>query len=145
MKKNNVIIKNKNIYKYIIDYEIDAGIVLLGWEVKSLRYKKVDINNSNIIIKNNEIYLIDSKFNLNLYKEKKIDYSTNRIKKLLLNKKEIYKLYSKLKNKIIYIFPIYIFWNNNYAKLKIGIGKKNNNYKKKNKLNNKKNILNYLY
>ncbi len=137
MKKN--IIKNKTIHlKYKIKKKFQAGIILKGWEIKSIKKKNININNSYIEInKNKEAYLIGAKISLinknitnkNNHKERKI--------KILLKKKEIIYLYNKKNIKGYTIIPISIIIKNPWYKIIIGLSKGKKKYDKRKYLINK--------
>ncbi|BBA85197.1 ssrA-binding protein [endosymbiont of Sipalinus gigas] len=141
MIKNNTIFNllenNKILFNYDIKSKIESGIVLQGWEVKSFFYKKVDISNCYIKIKNNEAFLINSIFNP-ISNISNIDSCiTNRNRKLLLNKDEIYKLYIKSKIKGFAIVVLSIYFKNSFIKLNIGIAKGINKYDKRENIKNR--------
>lgn len=116
-----LILKNHSIENYYIIKNYIAGIVLEGWEVKSLKNKKASIKNSFIFNIKNELFL------KKLFIEKvniKTNLNSVRDKKLLLKRVEIYELISKLGN--FKIIPDYIFLKNNIIKIKISIALKKN-------------------
>jgi len=117
-------IKNRSIYhEYFIDAKYDAGMVLLGTEVKSIRTGKVSFNDSYCLLHNGEIWLKSlhiaeySHGNLN-------NHDPVRDRKLLLQKKEIKKIQGKLKEKGYTLVPLRIYFNeSNLAKIEIGLAK----------------------
>nr|WP_281352655.1 SsrA-binding protein SmpB [Enterobacteriaceae endosymbiont of Donacia clavipes] len=132
-----MILNKKIYYNYFIQKEMNAGIILKGWEIKSLRLNRVSINNSFVSIISNKVYL----FNLNINPLKTIcshlQYDCNRKKQLLLKKKEIelLKNYNKLKN--FTIITIGLFWKKSWCKIKIAIAKGKKKYDKRILLKNK--------
>ena len=89
------ILNRKARYDYEIEDTYEAGIVLTGTEIKSIREGKVNIKDSYAIIRNNEIYLLNT--HISTYKEGNIfNHEEDRTRKLLLHKKEILKLRDKL-------------------------------------------------
>ena len=85
------ILNRKARYDYEIEDTYEAGIVLTGTEIKSIREGKVNIKDSYAIIRNNEIYLLNT--HISTYKEGNIfNHEEDRTRKLLLHKKEILKL-----------------------------------------------------
>jgi SsrA-binding protein len=117
-------IKNRSAYfEYFIDIKYDAGIVLLGTEVKSLREGKASFNDSYCIIHKGEAWI--KNFHIAEYSHGTINnHEPLRERKLLLNKKEIKKIESKLKEKGYTLIPLRIFFNEkNLAKVEIGLGK----------------------
>ena len=124
-------IKNKKAYfNYFIEDEIEAGIVLVGTEIKSVRKGSIDISDAYIRIKNNEAYII------NMFIEKYdsgsiFNHEPSRERKLLLHKKEIKKLFEKVKKDGLTIIPLKIYIKNGKAKLLIGLARGKKLYDKR--------------
>lgn len=119
-----MITKNrKAYYEYQIIEEFDAGIVLLGNEVKSIRKGDVTIGDSFAYMKNGEIWIKNVKVAPYKQAHKLDKHDENREKKLLLNKKELVKIDRMLGDKGTTIVPLAIFVNNNRIKVKIGVCK----------------------
>ena len=117
------ILNRKARYDYEIEDTYEAGIVLTGTEIKSIREGKVNIKDSYAIIRNNEIYLLNT--HISTYKEGNIfNHEEDRTRKLLLHKKEILKLRDKLEVEGYTLVPLKIYFVKNKAK-----GKKNYNKK----------------
>ena len=118
------IIKNiKALFDFKIEDQIEAGISLKGWEVKSLRDNRGNIKESYAILKNNEVFLIGAHFsplrNANITDESE----ATRTRKLLLNKKEIAKLNGYISQKGYTLIPISMYWKNGKVKVKLGLAK----------------------
>ena len=123
-QNTNINIQNKKArFNYSIEEEIEAGIVLVGSEIKSLREGKANIIDAHADEKNGEIML----HNLYIAEYKganKFNHEPKRIRKLLLHKKEIKKLVGKLKEKGMTLVPLSIYINSrNKAKVKLGLAK----------------------
>ena len=124
-------IRNKKAYfNYFVIKEIEAGIVLQGTEIKSIRKGSVDLKDSYIRIKNNEIYLI------NCYIEKynegnTFNHEQTRERKLLLHKKEIKKLYEEVMQEGYSLVPLRIYLKDGIAKVLIGLVKGKKLYDKR--------------
>ena len=117
-------------YDYVIEDTYEAGIVLTGTEIKSVRDGKVNIKDSYAIIKNNEIYLLNT--NISIYKEGNIfNHEENRTRKLLLHKKEIMKLKNKVELSGYTLVPLKIYFVRGKCKVEIGLCKGKKNYDKK--------------
>ncbi len=128
------IIKNKKIfYDYFIIATYNAGIVLYGSEIKSIRNYNVTINDAYCYIINNTIY-VRNIFIAQYQKTSLIDYhDVTRDRILLLKRREISSIKSKISNLKLTIVPLMLFINNNnYAKLQIGIVKGKKLYDKRN-------------
>ena len=124
------ILNRKARYDYEIEDTYEAGIVLTGTEIKSIREGKVNIKDSYAIIRNNEIYLLNT--HISTYKEGNIfNHEGDRTRKLLLHKKEILKLRDKLEVEGYTLVPLKIYFVKNKAKVLIGVAKGKKNYNKK--------------
>ncbi|MCV2500040.1 MAG: SsrA-binding protein SmpB [Candidatus Lightella neohaematopini] len=131
MNKNNIICLKKNVsVNYDLKREINVGIILYGWEIKSLRKNKINIKYSYVSIINKEAYLINSEFqplitsNINFINIK-------RDRKLLLKKQELYLLSNYIKQKKYTVIPLLIFWKKHLVKIRIGIVKGKKKYDKR--------------
>lgn len=117
-------INNKRAYyNYNIEDEYEAGLMLLGSEVKSLREGKATINEAYIAEIGGEMFLTNC--HISEYKgANKFNHEPTRNRKLLLNGKEIKKILGKMKVKGYSIVPIKLYFNKkNFAKILIGLGK----------------------
>ena len=116
-------IKNKKAYfDYEILKEIEAGIALIGTEVKSVRKGSVDLKDSFISIKNNEAFVIN--MYIAKYEEgNRFNHDERRTRKLLLHKKEIIKLKEQKALEGISLIPLKMYFKNGKVKLLFGIGK----------------------
>ena len=124
------ILNRKARYDYEIEDTYEAGIVLTGTEIKSIREGKVNIKDSYAIIRNNEIYLLNT--HISTDKEGNIfNNEEDRTRKLLLHKKEILKLRDKLEVEGYTLVPLKIYFVKNKAKVLIGVAKGKKNYNKK--------------
>ena len=124
------ILNRKARYDYEIEDTYEAGIVLTGTEIKSIREGKVNIKDSYAIIRNNEIYLLNT--HISTYKEGNIfNHKEDITRKLLIHKKEILKLRDKLEVEGYTLVPLKIYFVKNKAKVLIGVAKGKKNYNKK--------------
>ncbi len=116
------ILNRKAHFNYTIEEEIEAGIVLLGSEVKSIRQGKATINESYIAEVKGEIFLLNA--HITEYKEaNNLNHEPRRPRKLLLHHKQIEKIIGKINEKGYSAFPLKIFFNKKgFAKVLIGIG-----------------------
>ena len=124
LEKNKLIAKNQAAYhNYDIIDKIEAGIVLFGTEIKSIRQGKVNLKDSYTIIeKNKEVFVysmnISNYENGNIYNKDPL-----RPKKLLLNKNEINKLIGLTSQKGYSLIPISLYFKGNFVKMELGIGR----------------------
>ena len=111
------------LYEYFIDARYEAGMVLLGTEVKSLREGQANFADSYCIIHKGEMWL--KNLNIAQYSHGTVNnHDPVRDRKLLLQKREIRKIESKLKEKGYTLIPLRIFFNEkNLAKIEIGLAK----------------------
>jgi len=112
MSSKSVAINRKAYHDYFVLEEHEAGIQLLGGEVKSVRDGHINLKDSHIKIKNNEAFLFNT--HIALYEKTSgfCMYEPTRTRKLLLHKKEIDKLRGKIDTKGLSIVPIEAYFNN---------------------------------
>lgn len=124
------IINRRAKFDYFIDEAMEAGIVLTGTEIKSIRNGNANIKDSYAIIKNNEVILLN--MFVGEYKEGNIfNHNETRDRKLLLHKKEINKLV-KYKDKGGYTFvPLKLYFKKNILKCELGICRGKKEYDKR--------------
>ena len=130
------VINRKARFNYFIEEEIECGIVLTGTEIKAIREGKVNLKDSYAKIKNNEIFLINT--HISEYKEGNIfNHDPVRTRKLLLHKKEIFKLKNKLEKDSFTLIPLKLYFKKNKVKILIGLAKGKKNYDKRETLKQK--------
>ncbi|MCS3795385.1 SsrA-binding protein SmpB [Niastella sp. OAS944] len=125
-------IKNRSAYHdYFIDDKYDAGMVLLGTEVKSLRDGRASFNDSYCIFNKGELWL--KSMHISEYSHGTTNnHDPLRDRKLLLKKRELAKLEAKIKEKGYTIIPLRIFFNDKrLIKIEIGLGKGKKQYDKR--------------
>lgn len=118
-------------YEYFIDDKFDAGMVLTGTEVKSLRAGKASFNDAYCYINKGELYI--KSLHIAEYSHGTMNnHDPLRERKLLLNKRELKKIESKIKEKGITVVPLRIFFSEKgLAKIEIGLGKGKKLYDKR--------------
>ena len=109
------------------DYHIlethEAGLVLTGQEVKSIKNGRVSLKGSYVTIKNEEAWLINAQISPYQPKNAPSDYEPTRSRKLLLHKKEIKSLIGKTKQKGLTLVPLRVYTKGDLIKLEFGLGK----------------------
>ena len=117
-------------HNYTITETIEVGIVLTGTEIKSIRAGKVNLKDSYASIENGEAFIYS--MHISPYEHGNI-YNKDplRTRKLLLNKREIFKLAGMIKQKGITLVPISLYFKNNRVKIELGIGKGKKLYDKR--------------
>ena len=130
-------IKNKKAYfDYFIEDTYEAGIVLTGTEIKSIRKGSANLKDSYARIKNGEVFLTN--MFISTYEEgNRFNHDERRERKLLLNKKEIFKIRDKIEKEGYSLVPVKLYLKNGKAKLEIGIAKGKKTYDKRQSLKEK--------
>ena len=119
-----VLSENKKAYfNYVILEKFEAGLVLIGQEVKSIKLGRINLAGSYVVFKGNELYLIGA--NVPPYQPKNAppDYNPERSRKLLLKKSEIKYLIGKTKQKGLTLVPLRVYTKKGKIKLEFGIAK----------------------
>lgn len=124
-------IKNRKArYDYEIIETFEAGIVLKGTEIKSIRAGNANIGDSYAIIRNNELFLLN--MYISEYKEgNQFNHDDRRTRKLLMHKKEIVKLNNYLTLDGLTLVPLKLYFKKNKVKILIGLAKGKKNYDKR--------------
>jgi SsrA-binding protein len=110
-------------FEYQVLEKFEAGMVLIGQEVKSIKSGRISLKGSYVVLKGEEMYLIGA--NIPPYQPKNApkDYEPERSRKLLLNKSEIKHLIGKTKQKGLTLVPLKVYTKNARIKLEFGIAK----------------------
>lgn len=124
------ILNRKARFDYIIESEYEAGIVLTGTEIKSIRMGKANIKDSYAIIRNEEIYLLNTHI-ASYDKGNRFNHEEDRTRKLLMHKSEIKKLNNKIILEGYTLIPLKIYFVKGRAKTLIGLCKGKKNYDKR--------------
>lgn len=134
---SNLIAKNPVArHNYTIIDTIETGIVLTGNEIKSIRQGKVNLKDSYASISNGELFV--HSIHISPYEYGNIfNKDPMRDRKLLLNKREIFKLVGLINQKGYSLIPISLYFKNNFVKLELGIGKGKKLYDKREDLKKK--------
>lgn len=121
-QEDKIIYNNKKAYHdFFIEQTFESGIVLKGYEVKSIRKNGFNIKDSYCKIKNGEIYLIGSHISKYFFETEEQD--TTRDRKLLLKRKEINKLIGKIQEKGYSLVPTKTYFKKGLVKLEIALAK----------------------
>lgn len=124
-------LKNKKAYfDYFVESEIEAGIELLGTEIKSIRLGKANLKDTFARIKNNEVYIINM-FIAKYEKANVFNHEERRERKLLLHRSEIMKLKDKVKLDGYSLIPLKLYFKGNHAKILLGLCKGKKLYDKR--------------
>ena len=117
-------------YDYEIEDTYEAGIVLKGTEIKSIRNGKAQLKDSYAILKNGEVFLLN--MHISAYEKGNIfNHEETRTRKLLLHKKEILKIRDRIDQEGYTLIPIKVYFVKNHAKVLLGIARGKKNYDKR--------------
>ena len=123
-KVNNTIATNKKArFEYFIEDRLEAGICLEGWEVKSLRDRRIQLGESYVLLKNGEAWLLGAHISPLPTASTHINPDPTRTRKLLLNRREISALVGAVERKGYTVVPLNMYWKQGRAKLEIGTAK----------------------
>lgn len=120
---NTIALNKKAKHDYLIEERFEAGLVLEGWEVKSLREGRTQIKEGYVFVKNGEVWLSGVHISPLLSASTHVDPHPLRVRKLLLNASEISKLIGLTERKGYTLIPLALYWKKGRAKLEIGLGK----------------------
>jgi SsrA-binding protein len=129
--KVKIIAVNKKAKRdYFIEDTYEAGIVLVGTEVKSLREGKVELKDSYARVKDGEVFLVGT--HISPYSHgTHANHDPERERKLLLKKREIKRLYGRVNERGYTLIPLSIYFTNGKAKLELGLGRGKAKYDKR--------------
>lgn len=121
---SSTIAQNKKArYDYLIDEEFEGGLALEGWEVKSLRAGRVQLKESYVIIRGNELYLFGAHMTPLSSASTHIKADPTRSRKLLMHRQEIDRLIGAVERKGYTLVPLSLYWKQGKAKIKIALAK----------------------
>jgi len=129
--KNNTVAQNKKAFHdYFVLEEYEAGIELFGTEIKSIRQSKINLKDAWCNIVEGEIYV--NGMHISPYDHGNIfNRDPMRVRKLLMHKKEINRLYGTVKQDGLSLIPLSVYFKNGRAKVKVGLCKGKKNYDKR--------------
>ena len=130
MDKKVIVTNRKAFHDFLIFDKFVAGIVLTGTEIKSVRSGMVNLKDSFAKIEKNEIFLYG--MNISPYAHgNRFNHQPERVRKLLLQKREILKIQDKVKKDGVTIIPLELFLSHGFAKIGIGLAKGKKIYDKR--------------
>ena len=118
-----IVDNKKAFHDYFIEERYEAGMVLDGWEVKSIRAGRANLKEAYVIIKNGEIFLFGASIPPLLSASTHVVAEDKRTRKLLLNRAEIDKLVGAVERKGYTLVPTAMYWKGNRVKVEIGLAK----------------------
>ena len=133
MEKKIISTNKKAFHEYHIFDKFNAGMVLTGTEIKSIRKGAINLKDSFVKLDNSEVFLYNC--HISPYEQgNRYNHEEKRVRKLLLNKKEIEKLIGKIKKDGYAIVPLELYLENGWAKLEIALAKGKKLYDKRDDL-----------
>lgn len=126
-----IAVNRKARHEYAIDEHYEAGLALQGWEVKSIRAGRVQLDQGYVILKNNEAWLIGAQITPLITASTHVIADPQRTRKLLLHQSELNKLIGSVERKGYTLIPLKLYWKNNRVKLGIGLAKGKKLYDKR--------------
>lgn len=132
-----LICNNKKAYHdYFIEEKFEAGVVLQGTEVKSLRAGMANLNDAFMLVRDGEAYLHN--LNISQYEFGNIqNHQPDRNRKLLLHRRQIDHLYGKIREKGLSVIPLRLYFKDGLVKVEIGLAKGKKLYDKREDLKTK--------
>jgi SsrA-binding protein len=123
-KTNATIANNRKAYHdFFIEEHYEAGVVLQGWEVKSLRDGRVQLDQGYVLLKNGEAWLFGALITPLQTASTHINPDPQRTRKLLLHQRELSKLIGSVERKGYTLVPLQLYWKENRVKLEVGLAK----------------------
>jgi SsrA-binding protein len=110
-------------FDYFIEETLEAGLALMGWEVKSLREGRANITEAYVIVKNGEAFLIGAHFTPLFTASTHVLADPTRTRKLLLHARQLAELIGKVERAGYTLVPLDLHWTRGRAKLSIGLAK----------------------
>lgn len=132
------LVNKKALHNYHIIESLEAGIVLSGGEVKSIRGGRVDLGEAHVRILNGEAMLIN--VNIPMYQSPPLNYDPQRSRKLLLHKSQINSLIGKISKGGITLVPVSLYEKNNRFKVEVGLAKSKKEFDKRKVIKERDNI-----
>jgi SsrA-binding protein len=130
LAEKTIAVNRKARHDYFIDETLEAGLVLLGTEIKSIRAGRVNLRDSYAQIKSGEVWLLNA--HIAAYQQAGRDsHEPRRTRKLLLHRYQINRLVQKLQAKGYTLIPLRIYLKNNRAKVEIGLARGKRQYDKR--------------
>ena len=120
---STIVFNKKAGFDYFIETQYEAGLVLEGWEVKSLRAGKINLTDAHVIIKYGEAYLLGAQIQPLQTASAHIIADPIRTRKLLLNRKELNSLIGGIERQGYTVVPLSLYWKKNKIKIKIALAK----------------------
>ena len=122
-ESNTIALNKKSRHDFILGERYEAGLVLEGWEVKSLRAGRIQLRDSYVIVKDNEAWLLGALITPLPTASTHIKPDPQRTRKLLLHREQLNKLIGAVERKGYALIPTAMYWKRGRAKLEIALAK----------------------
>ncbi|MDP1604572.1 MAG: SsrA-binding protein SmpB [Legionella sp.] len=119
----SITINKKARFEYFIENEFEAGLVLQGWEVKSLRAGRINLSDAHVIIKYGEAFLLGAQIQPLSTASAHLMPDPIRTRKLLLNRRELNQLIGSVERQGYTLIPLSLYWCKNRVKMKLALAK----------------------
>ncbi|MCE1183005.1 MAG: SsrA-binding protein SmpB [Rhodocyclales bacterium] len=119
----SITVNKKAFHDYFVEEKFEAGLALMGWEVKAIRAGRMNIKESYVVIKNGEIFLIGMHITPLPTASTHVDPDPTRTRKLLLHAKEISTLIGKVERAGYALLPLDLHYTRGRIKLEVGLAK----------------------
>ena len=121
--KPTIALNKRANHEYFIEDRFEAGLMLQGWEVKSLREGRVQLNEAYVLVKNGEAWVFGMHVSALSSASTHVDPDAIRTRKLLLHRQELSKLIGFVERRGYTLIPLALYWKKGLAKLEIGLAK----------------------
>jgi len=128
---NTIAVNRKARHDYFIEETYEVGMVLQGWEVKSLRAAKANLTDSYVLLKNGEAWLLGCNISPLPTVSTHVHPDPTRTRKLLLNQRELNKLYGSIEREGYTAIVLSLYWKGGLAKAQIALAKGKKQYDKR--------------
>lgn len=120
---NTIALNKRASHEYFIEERYEAGLALQGWEVKSMRDGRVQLNESYVLVRDGEAWIFGMHISPLLSASTHVDPDSIRTRKLLLHRRELNKLIGFVERRGYTLVPTALYWKKGLAKLEIGLAK----------------------
>lgn len=118
-----IVVNKKVRFDYFIEDEYEAGLVLEGWEIKSLRAGKINLSDAHVIVKYGEAWLLGAQIQPLPTASTHDHPDSTRTRKLLLNRRELNQLIGSVERQGYTLVPLSLYWKRNRVKIKVALAK----------------------
>ncbi len=128
---HTISVNRKAAFDYFLEQQLEAGIILEGWEVKGLREGRLQLKESYVIVQNAEVYLVGAHISPLFQASTHITPNPTRARKLLLHKREINKLIGATEREGYTLVPLSVYWRKGRVKVQIALARGKKQYDKR--------------